>query len=490
MQNGDGASSDAGEGPSLFRCAFLRVGGAAIIVFMFRRTGTFEGGIDLPERKQATLRSPIAPVGRASRLRVPLAPCGGRAARLLVEEFSHVAAGQRIAEAADEDGVDVFAPLPGRLGAVAAVEVIGPEGPMAMPAVEIEAVGAAPALSALPGSFDWRRAGAEELRQRLSGGGLTTARGRIEPLARWVERAREKRCRLLLANAVESQPFVTADHRLLAERGSEVIRGLAILADACGAAKAVLAVDRRRLGEYRSLEEPARACGVATVALEPIYPIGNDTILVKVLARREVPLGGEALDVRSAVTDAATCLAAYRWAACGVPQTGRVVTVAGDAARSPGNYFAPFGMSCAELARIHEPGESAGGPEPSEPLWLVHGGPMTGRLCGEAAVVWACTDSLVVQAPVAPEPAAPCIRCGWCTDHCPARLNVAALNDFHELGQLHQARRAGAAACVGCGVCTYVCPAKLPLSQRVKQLKRMIRSEGARRQLAREGAKS
>jgi len=456
---------------------------------MFRRTGTFEGGIDLPERKQATLRSPIAPAGRASRLRVPLAPCGGRAARLLVEEGSHVAAGQRIAEAASEDGVDVYAPLPGRLGAVVEAEVICPEGPMAMPAVEIEAVGATPALAALPGSFDWRRASAEDLRRRLAGGGLTTSRGRIEPLARWVARAREKRCRLLLANAVESQPFVTADHRILAERGAEAIRGLAILAEACGAAKAMLAVDGRRLGEYRSLEEPARACGVSTVALEPIYPIGNDTILVKVLAGREVPLGGEALDVRSAVTDAATCLSAYRWAACGVPQTGRVVTVAGDGARSPGNYFAPFGMSCAELASACGHRENASDSGQSESAWVVHGGPMTGRLCGEATVVSACTDSLVVQAPVAPEPAVPCIRCGWCTDYCPARLNVAALNDFHELGQVRKAQRAGAMACVGCGVCTYVCPAKLPLSQRVKQLKRMIRSERARRELAREGAR-
>jgi electron transport complex protein RnfC len=72
-------------------------------------------------------------------------------------------------------------------------------------------------------------------------------------------------------------------------------------------------------------------------------------------------------------------------------------------------------------------------------------------------------------------PPSPCIRCGWCTDHCPARLNVAALNDDYELALVDRARRTGVAACVDCGVCTYVCPARLPLTQRVRQLKRAAR---------------
>jgi electron transport complex protein RnfC len=66
------------------------------------------------------------------------------------------------------------------------------------------------------------------------------------------------------------------------------------------------------------------------------------------------------------------------------------------------------------------------------------------------------------------------VRCGWCTDHCPARLNVAALNDAFELGDIAFADRAGALACVECGLCSYVCPARLPLSQRVRRLKRNL----------------
>lgn len=417
---------------------------------------------------------------------MPLAPCAGRAARLVVQPGSRVAAGQRIAEAADEEGADVFSPLSGRIGTVGEAELVLPQGAFLSPAVEILDAGATQPIASLPGQFDWRSAGAEELRKRLGGGGLVTARGRIEPLERWADRARRKRCRLLIANAVESQPFVTADHRLLAEHGAEVIRGLAILAAASGVRKTVLAVDRRRTSDYRGLESPARDCRVVTVALEPIYPIGNDTILVKVLAGKETPLGGESLDVRSAVTDASTCFAAYRWVACGVPQTGRVVTVAGETAAQRGNFFAPIGMSCVSLAE-------AGGE-----AWRLHGGPMSGALCGEGTVVSACTDAVLAIEPVEPAVAVPCIRCGWCTDHCPARLNVSALNDLYELGLIERAERIGARGCVGCGVCTYVCPARLPLSQRVKQLKQMVRltragasgAPGAPGSLARAGGRA
>jgi electron transport complex protein RnfC len=63
-------------------------------------------------------------------------------------------------------------------------------------------------------------------------------------------------------------------------------------------------------------------------------------------------------------------------------------------------------------------------------------------------------------------------------------LNVTDLNDAFELSLLERARRGGAAACVECGVCSYVCPARLPLTHRVKQLKRRLsRAADSRRRL-------
>jgi electron transport complex protein RnfC len=164
------------------------------------------------------------------------------------------------------------------------------------------------------------------------------------------------------------------------------------------------------------------------------------------------------MDVGCAVIGPAACLAVYRGVACQLPTTGRVVTVAGSESENSGNFYVPFGVSCKELAGKYAE-------------LVSHNGPMVGLACDEDAVVSPSTDLLLAMRPGPPKPPTPCIRCGWCTDHCPARLNVAALNDAFELAELSRARRLAAPACVECGVCSYVCPARLPLSQRVRQLK-------------------
>ena len=428
---------------------------------LLSRYGTFTGGIDLPDEKYATLHRPIAPPPGLTRLRVPLAPCGKSAAAPLVALGQDVTAGQKLACAPDASAVDIHAPVGGRVTAFTTAMVACGDDFVACPAMELTNLLAAPGLRSLKPIYDWRMADSADLRQRLASGGLMTHRPPLQPLGRWIEQARAKNCRILIANIMESQPYVTADHRLLAEHGHDVIRGLAMLAQAMEIENIMLAVDRRRVDDYAEIIGPSRMYNIARVALPHKYPIGSDPLLVKVLTRRETPMGSPSLDVGVAVIDAASCFAAYRWVACGQPATGRVVTVSGERAPQPANYFAPYGADCRELLNLADGA-------------LIHGGPMTGLSCPANAVVTPVTTAaLALEARTLAPPAA-CIRCGWCTDFCPARLNVAVLNDAFELGELNQARRMGAIACVECGVCTYICPVRLPLSQRTKRLKRAL----------------
>ena len=435
---------------------------------IFRRYGTFTGGIDLPDEKRATLEEPVRPCGTPAALRVPLAPCAGRAAEPVVNVGDRVRAGERLAEAADEAGVDVFAPLDGRVEAFATVAVAGRNGFADSPAVVLadlaspaDTMPAAGARGRAEPAFNWPAASPEEIIDRVAAGGLTTYGRPPQPLGRWLARARRKHCRTLIGNVMEQEPYVTADHRVLAEHGAAVMEGLAILGRAIGVREIVLAADRRRTGAYEASMEAAERFGIARVALPHKYPVGAATILTKVLTRRETPPGRSTIEAGAAVVDAATCLAAYRWVVGGARPLGRVVTVAGPGVEAPANLWVPFGADCAELA-----GNSSG--------LLVHGGPMAGLCCDGQAVVTPATTAVLALEPPAPPLPTPCIRCGWCTDHCPARLNVAALNDAFELSLVAAARRGGVLACVECGVCSYVCPARLPLAQRVKRLKRHV----------------
>jgi electron transport complex protein RnfC len=427
------------------------------------RYGSFTGGIDLPAEKDLTLALPIHRCPTPSRLRVPLAPYGGAPAEPVVTVGQQVATGERIAVAADESGVDIFAPLSGEVAAFTTVTVAGRYGLACSGAVELTGLCEPQAIRSAGEVFDWRAADPQMLRSRIYASGLSTYGDAPESLARWVWRACEKRCKALIANVMEDQPYVTAVHRLMVEHGHDVVRGLAILARATQAARVFLVADRRRTEDYRDSTHPAGLLGIQQVALPHRYPTGADAMLVKILTRREVPIGGSTMDVGAAVISAAACFAAYRRVACDIPPIGRVVTVSGERAACPGNFFAPFGMACLELA---------GHPE----LPVLHGGPMMGVRCDEDMVVSPATNAVLAIEPAAAPVPGPCIRCAWCRDRCPTRLNVAAMNDAFELSQIKRAEQLGAMACVECGVCSYVCPARLPLTQRMKRLKHAIRA--------------
>ncbi|MCP4378696.1 MAG: 4Fe-4S dicluster domain-containing protein [bacterium] len=423
-----------------------------------RRFGTFSGGIDLPDDRTSTLNAPIKAWDKLSNISLPL---GRTAARPLVRENQTVTAGQLLASGHDE-AVDLFAPSDAKVTGFSTVQVAGRIAMRKSRAIDLEITSPIKLPPCETIGPHWSDLNEADLWDRLSEGGISVHCQGAPPLVSWVLRARSKSCRLLLANAMEQQPMVTANHRLLAEYGPEVTEGLAILARATGITNTALVVPRRRTDAYRSLTDSARKYNITQVALSHKYPTEADAILVRVLTKRQVPPGQEPMDVGVAVIDPATCFAVYRWMSCDQRLNGRIVTVSNDSQHSGGNYFLPFGTHCMDVVNPDKR---------SDEQIVIHGGPMIGALCNEATVVTPVTDAILSITPSPYAPPSPCIRCGWCSDHCPARLNVAALNDDFELSMVENAKRLGVTACVGCGVCSYICPARLPLRQRIMELK-------------------
>lgn len=431
-----------------------------------RRFGTFAGGIVLPE--DMTARDlPIRPMPLPRRLPVPLDPYALGRTRAEVSPGQAVAAGDRLGRAGE--GMPVFAPVNATVAEIAHTEITGPEGvALQSPAVILQELRAVQCWSSLPQQYDWRAASRQDALDRLAAGGVTTCQWPLQPLATLCARANEARVDTVIASAMTGELPDLAEHRLLVEHGPEVVRGLAILGMIVAAPTLVLAVDSRLTDDYRKLQEPARSYNVQPVALEPKYPIGREVMLTKVVTRRERPIGGTTLDARVLVLNISACLAAYRWVACGEPPATRVVTIAGTGIAQPGNYLLPFGTPAAHALAEAEASLGIGR--------FLEGGPMTGRLIPAGAVTTPATSALLSIVDGEDREPTTCIRCGWCTDHCPVRLNVSDLNDRYELGQLDRARRGGVLTCLGCGVCSYVCPARLPLAGRMRDLAGRVRA--------------
>jgi electron transport complex protein RnfC len=80
---------------------------------------------------------------------------------------------------------------------------------------------------------------------------------------------------------------------------------------------------------------------------------------------------------------------------------------------------------------------------------------------------------LIVHASL-PEPAAnpdPCIRCGWCVESCPTRVQPAGVLEAAQHEDIELADHYGIEACIECGICSYVCPSRLPLLPAIRQMR-------------------
>ena len=412
--------------------------------------GHFAGGIDLPEDKLATLDMPVRAAKVPQMLKLDFNRFCFTQATPVVTAGQRVAANELLATAPAGQGLNLYSP------AAATVLEISEKGMVLDEIEKWELPGG------VQGHMIWQALDMKRLRQEVLAASLPIVRrGRVEPLAAWLQRSVDYHCSHLIMNAMETQPCVTSEHRTLVEFGREALYGMVILARAGTFSRMTLVVDSDRTESYSHLLDTLAEYNIEHIALPRKYPVGEDEILLSVLRKKEIPAGGNSCQIGVSVIDPWTCMTLHRLMVCEQRLGGRLVTLAFDKGSESGNYFVPFGMGVYDLlGPVRQP--------------VIHGGPMNGRLCEPDYVVGYGTDALLAIETTQPERSTQCIRCGWCIDHCPARLNVSELNNTFEMGNLARAKKLGVISCINCGVCSYVCPAKLPLKDRMGHLKKTI----------------
>ena len=67
-----------------------------------------------------------------------------------------------------------------------------------------------------------------------------------------------------------------------------------------------------------------------------------------------------------------------------------------------------------------------------------------------------------------------CLRCGRCSDHCPAGLQPVRISMAVKANDVDEMIKRGASSCIECGLCTYVCPSHINVTENVRKAKRVI----------------
>ena len=262
------------------------------------------------------------------------------------------------------------------------------------------------------------------------------------------------------------------------EQPEQVVAGTEILAKLLGVKTSYIGIEDNKPKAIEALEKAAEGhAGIVIAPLKTKYPQGAEKMLIKVIAGREVPMGGLPMDVGAVVQNAGTVAAIYDAVVKGLPLTERITTVSGDAIRQPKNLRIRIGTCYRDVIAY------CGGFQ-EKPDKLLAGGPMMGMAQSslDVPVMKGSSGILALTKKVTEHGTeSPCIRCGRCVKACPMGLVPSMLSILGERGAFESARDDyGLMNCIECGSCTYVCPAKRNIVQYIRYSKSEIRAQQMR----------
>lgn len=420
---------------------------------------TFSGGIHPPDHKGRTAGLPIVVLPPPPKVYLPLIQHAGAALSPLVKAGDKVRLGQKIADSQERVCAPVHASVS---GTVSEVKPWGHPVGRSILTVVVDSDGLDETDGSVRPRPDWEGLDADGLRAVVREAGIVGMGGAGFPTHVKLSPPPGKKIDRLLVNGVECEPHLTADHRLMLERPSEVLSGVRIMAKILGNPRVTVAVEANKPDAAAALS--AAGPGGEVVLVKTKYPQGSEKQLIDAVTGRRVPVGGLPMDVGVVVQNVATAFAVHEAVTLGRPLYRRVVTVTGSNLAKAGNFEVRLGTPFSDLLSMLGGMLSTGGK-------LVMGGPMMGMAVGNDAVpVIKGTSGILALSPEdsALPPHRDCVRCGRCFDVCPMGLAPSLLMETLERGEIEEAQVRSLLNCMECGSCTALCPARRPILQWIR----------------------
>ncbi len=303
-------------------------------------------------------------------------------------------------------------------------------------------------------------AGADEIVRRTLDAGIVGLGGATFPSHIKLSVPKGKKAEILIINGVECEPCLTSDHRLMLEKGEELLVGISLIMKALNVARAFIGIEKNKPDAISHLTRLAQDYdGITVKALKVKYPQGGEKQLIKALINREVPSGGLPIDVGTVVHNVGTAYTVYEAVQKNKPLIERVVTVTGKEVKKPSNFLVRIGTPVKTLI------EAAGG-MPENTGKIVTGGPMMGKALNNIEVpVTKGTSGILLMpaAEAARKPVVNCVRCAKCVSACPMGLEPYMLMPATEFRKWDLAEEEKILDCMECGSCSYICPSGRPL---------------------------
>lgn len=306
----------------------------------------------------------------------------------------------------------------------------------------------------------------EEIVERIKVAGVTGMGGAGFPTFIKLCPPPTAKAECVIINAVECEPYITSDYRLMMEHADEILVGLELLMKAAKVEKGYIGIETNKPQAIELLtQKTANDPRIEVVPLKQRYPQGGEKQLVDAVIRRQVPAPPAIpVNVGAIVQNVGTAFAVYQAVMKRKPLFERYTTVTGKRLANPGNFLVRMGTPMKDLI------EACGGmPEGNNKL--LAGGPMMGKALTTVDVpVCKGTNSVTIisEDEAVRKPAQPCIRCAKCVSVCPMGLEPFLLATASAMHNWERVEAEDITSCIECGSCQFTCPSHRPILDNVR----------------------
>lgn len=272
---------------------------------------------------------------------------------------------------------------------------------------------------------------------------------------------------VLIVNAVECDPWQSADVSVLLHQTDEVLRGIHTLCQCWPIEQVILAVKddvpTQPFAAAWAAHHATLELQVGTVSSR--YPSGGERQLVQQLLGLRLRPDQHCAELGILCCNVQTVVAAGAAVHAQSPVISRVITLAGKQLQWQGHVHLRNGTRAQDLLQW-------AGYQPSTAPILINGLMMGQPLVTLTQPLGKATTALLApspeQWPQSPTPD-PCIRCGACAEVCPEQLKPQELWRTLSADDHPAAAALQLDACILCNACNWVCPSHLPLAQTFAQ---------------------
>lgn len=425
------------------------------------------GGIH-PEENKITAEMATKVAALPKQAIFPLSQHIGAPTKPVVKKGDKVKVGTLIAEAGGFVSAPIYSSVSGTVFKVdTAIDATGYRVPAIIINVEgdewEEAIDRSDKLETLAGHPELTP---EEIVERIKTAGVTGMGGAGFPTFIKLCPPPGVKAECVIINAVECEPYITSDYRLMMEHADEILVGLELLMKAAKVDKAYIGIETNKPQAIDLLaEKTAGNPNIEVVPLKQRYPQGGEKQLVDAVIRRQVPAPPAIpVNVGAIVQNVGTAFAVYQAVMKNKPLFERYTTVTGKKIANPGNFLVRMGTPMRELI------DACGG-MPEGDNKLLAGGPMMGKALTSTEVpVCKGTNSVTVisEEEAVRKPVQPCIRCAKCVSVCPMGLEPFLLATASAMHNWEKVEAEGVTSCIECGSCQFTCPSHRPILDNVR----------------------